>query len=164
MHKNLNNLICFVKDRDFYLYNKDNNYLTIHKNFFPIMNWQDRILINNYYFLIEDDLNIQYFDLKNIFHTKCFLGKTIPYDIINNNISIRNDLIDEILNGCTLLSNDKFVFIIDTVCKKAKVYPQSKLFKEGPIHTYLILRRQIQFCIIQENSDTFKFLIKCFKI
>lgn len=109
------------------------------------------IFKDGFLFALQTNLNFVCYKLNNI-SGKLFLDGIIETTIIEGKYSIRKDIIKELRKGCLLLTNDKFIFIIDRITRKAKGYLQQNNYESGNLRGYYTKLDYVHFYYWKTNS------------
>ncbi|CAD5114567.1 DgyrCDS3676 [Dimorphilus gyrociliatus] len=125
--------------------------------------WKTKYISHGDIYFLRDSINLQYFPISKLIDDKILPGNNILINIHHEQISIRNDIIEEIvMNERVLLSNEQFVFILNENNKSAIAYPQRNVFQEGQIISYFVTDNDIHFCILCESLAGKHCLIKSY--
>ncbi|CAD5114607.1 unnamed protein product [Dimorphilus gyrociliatus] len=158
------NTICFQYQNDLLFYETNTGKVAKFCDIFFYGKWFHREIKGQYLYLLGDQLNLQKFNLNSIINETNYQGENLHINLIEENISIRNDIISKIQQNFLLFTNDFYIFIIDPTNDEVKAYPQRVLFEKNRLYTYFRNENEVHFCLVEKRYSTINFTFEAFKL
>lgn len=148
---NDHDLISFLAKDDLIIFDVNLKQVSIKRNFYSTNFRPLTIFRDGYLFALQTNFNFVCYKLNNI-NGKLFLDGIIETTIMEGRYSIRKDIINELRRGCLLLTDDKFIYVIDIKTRTAKAFLQQKNYESGILKGYYININYIHFYYWKTNS------------
>ncbi|CAD5114568.1 DgyrCDS3677 [Dimorphilus gyrociliatus] len=148
---NDNDVISFLAKDDLIVHDVNLKQVSIKRNFYSSNFRPLTIFRDGFLFVLQTSLNFVCYKVSNV-NGKLFLDGIVETTIMDGKYSIRKDIINEIKRGCLLVTNDKFVFLIDPRIREAKAYLQQNNYESGTLKGYYTKIDEIHFYFWKTNS------------
>lgn len=126
------------------------------KQFSPFRKVYDHKIVNRQVYFLGDDLSLLRCDISRGEKLLELQQYALLITMKNEKISLREDILNELILNNFLLTNNQYVFLINPGNNTAKCFSHENIFDDGKIKAYKIKEDKVLFCIElnQENNDT----------
>ncbi|CAD5114582.1 unnamed protein product [Dimorphilus gyrociliatus] len=156
--------LCYILGFDLILFDTITNEIIFKKDFFSSNIYSYREKKDGMFYLLRSDLDLSFCKIVDMLKISCFRGEKVAVTIIDKKISLRNDIIKEMVNGKLFLRNKDYVFLLNSENQTAKAYPHKNIFKDGSIWHYVQTESQISFSILKNFESFSEISVKCYNL
>ncbi|CAD5114642.1 unnamed protein product [Dimorphilus gyrociliatus] len=157
------NIFCFFPKNEILIHNTNFNYFYSFKKGMSVEFITDLKVKDNIIYVLQSEFDVRYYNVFSQDIIENFIGKRISVFLINQQLLLKEYLINKLKGGHFLLTNKEMIFIVDPYEKKLIALPQKNMFRNGYLRCYRFIRNEIIFCI-QNLSNMNKLTFKYFPL